>query len=334
VVKSLGEGMMRAFVLSGGGNRGPLEVGALQVLLERGIVPDMLVGTSAGAINAAFLAIDPSPDTARDLGHIWLKANEEGVFRRHRLTMLWRFMSGKDSLQSNEGFRRHVERSLPPEMQRFADIQAARLFIVATRLDTGEARVFGHDPQERLLDAIMASTALPPFFPPWACGDELLIDGGISADLPVSIAVAEGAREIYALHLVDAPQGGRQMRGLLSIAEQAINTVLSRQLQMELRESENIKGVTLHYVPLTGYYGFPLWDLSHAQEMIDEGRRQMEEYLQAPRGVATSERLSWPRAALRGALQRLRRGWSRTPGKRRIPRHHAGPLSGPVGSRS
>lgn len=325
---------MLAFVLSGGGNRGPLEVGALQVLLERGIVPDMLVGTSAGAINAAFLAIDPNPGTAHDLGRTWLTAYEEGVFRRHRLTMLWRFMTGKDSLYSNEGLRCHVERSLPAGKTRFADVQAVKLFIVATRLDTGEARVFGHDPEELLLDSIMASTALPPFFPPWACGDELLIDGGISADLPVRIAVAEGATEIYALHLVDAPPEGRQIRGLLSIAEQAINTVLSRQLQMELQASENIKGVTLHYVPLTGFYGFPLWDLSHAQEMIDEGRRQMEEYLQAPRGVDTSERLSWPRAVLREALQHLRRGWSRVPGSRWIPRHHAGPLSGSVGSRS
>jgi len=325
---------MLAFVLGGGGNRGPLEVGALQVLLERGIVPDMLVGTSAGAINAAFLAIDPSPDTARELGHIWRRAAEDGVFSGRRLTMLWRFVTGKDSLYSNEGFRRHVERSLPPGVERFADIQTVRLFIVATRLDTGQARVFGHDPEEFLLDSIMASTALPPFFPPWACGGELLIDGGISADLPVRIAVAEGATEIYALHLVDAPQEGRQIRGLLSIVEHAINTVLSRQLQMDLQESEHIKGVTLHYVPLTGIYGFPLWDLSHTQEMIDEGRRQMEEYLQMPRGVDTSERLSWPRAVLRGALQRLRRAWSRASGNRWIPRHHAGPFSGPLESRS
>ena len=333
-MESVGEGMMLAFVLSGGGNRGPLEVGALQALLERGIVPDMLVGTSAGAINAAFLATDPSPDTARELGRTWLTANEEGVFRRHRLTMLWRFVTGKDSLYSNEGLRCHVERGLPPGIKRFADMQTVKLFIVATKLDTGEARVFGHDPEELLLDSIMASTALPPFFPPWACGDELLIDGGISADLPVRIAVAEGATEIYALHLVDAPQEGRQIRGLLSIVEQAINTVLSRQLQMELQESEHIKGVTLHYVPLTGLYGFPLWDLSHAQEMIDEGRRQMEEYLRAPREVLTSERLSSPRAVLRGALRRLRRGWSRVSGSHRIPRHHAGPLSGSVESSS
>ena len=325
---------MLAFVLSGGANRGPLEVGALQVLLERGIVPDMLVGTSAGAINAAFLAIDPSPDTARDLGHIWLAANEDGVFRRHRLTMLWRFVTGKDSLYSNEGLRCYVERSLPPGMKRFADVQAVRLFIVATRLDTGEARVFGHDPHERLLDAIMASTALPPFFPPWACGDELLIDGGISADLPVRIAVAEGAKEIYALHLVDAPQEGRQIHGLLSIAEQAINTALSRQLQIELQESEGIKGVTLNYVPLTGFYGFPLWDLSHTKEMIDEGRRQMEEYLKAPRGVATSKRSSSLRSALKRAVQRVRRGFLRVSVSRWIPGHHAEQPSGSVESRS
>jgi NTE family protein len=325
---------MLAFVLSGGGNRGPLEVGALQVLLERGIVPDMLVGTSAGAINAALLAIDPSPDAARDLGNMWLTANEDGVFRRHRVTMFWRFVTGKDSLYSNESFRCHVERNLPPGMKRFADIQAARLFIVATKLDTGEARVFGHDPEERLLDAIMASTALPPFFPPWACGDELLIDGGISADLPVRIAIAEGAKEIYALHLVDAPQEGRPIRGLLSITEQAINTVLSRQLQIELQASENIKGVALNYVPLTGFYGFPLWDLSHAKEMIEGGRRQMEEYLKAPRGVATSKRSSTLRSALGRAVQRVRIGFSRVSTSRWMPGDHAEHISGSVESRS
>jgi NTE family protein len=334
VANSLGEDKMLAFVLSGGANRGPLEVGALQILLERGVVPDMLVGTSAGAINAAFLAIDPSVDTTRDLERLWLVANEDGVFRRRRLSMLWRFMTGKDSLYSNESFRCYLERSLPVGKERFADVQAVRLFIVATRLDTGEARVFGHDPQERLLDAIMASTALPPFFPPWACGDELLIDGGISADLPVRIAIAEGAREIYALHLVDAPPDGRQIRGLLSIAEQTINTVLSRQLQSELQQSGSTKGVTLHYVPLTGCYGFPLWDLSHTEEMIHEGRRQMEEYLEAPQGAATSGR-SWPLgSALRWAGQRVGRGLSRVSVRRWTRGHHTEQLSRPMESRS
>ncbi len=302
---------MLALVLSGGGNRGPLEVGALQVLLEHGIVPDMLVGTSAGAINAAFLAIEPTPRTAQELGHLWLKAGERGVFRGNRLTVFWRLITGKDSLYRNEDFRRLIEDSLPAETTCFADIRAVRLVIVATRLDTGEPRIFGHDPQERLLDAIMASTALPPFFPPWSAGDELLIDGGIAADLPVSIAIAEGATEIYALHLVDAPPEGQQMSGLLRIAEQAINTVLSRQLETDLEESEHTKGVTLHYVPLTGFYGLPLRDLSRTTEMIEAGRQQMEEYLRASAGAAKGEQPSGLRGALRGAAQRARRSMSR-----------------------
>lgn len=300
---------MLAFVLSGGGNRGPLEVGALQVLLKHGIVPDMLVGTSAGAVNAAFLAVEPAPKTARGLGPLWMKAGERGVFRGNRLTMLWRLLTDKDSLYRNESFRSLMEESLPPEAERFADVKDVRLYIVASTLDSGEPRIFGHDPQERLLDAIMASTALPPFFPPWRCEDELLVDGGVAADLPIRVAVDKGATEIYALQLVDAPREGQQIRGLFSIAEQTINAVISRQHQIELEVSESRSGVKVHHVPLVGFYGLPFWDLSHTEEMIQEGRQQMEEYLQTSARVAPSGRLSSRRAALkagvRGALRRL-----------------------------
>jgi NTE family protein len=300
---------MLAFVLSGGGNRGPLEVGALQVLLEHGIVPDMLVGTSAGAINAAFLAVEQAPRAARDLGPLWIEAAERGIFQGNRLTMLWRLLTGKDSLYRNERFRRLMEEALPVQADRFADIKDVKLYIVATVLDSGEPRVFGRDPREHLVDAIMASTALPPFFPPWRCGDELLVDGGVAADLPIRIAVDLGATEIYALHLVDAPREGQQIRGLFSIAEQTINAVISRQHQIELEMSESKSGVKVHHVPLVGFYGLAFWDLSHTEEMIQGGRHQMEEYLHASVRVAPSERLSSRRAALKagvwGALRRL-----------------------------
>jgi NTE family protein len=321
---------MLAFVLSGGGNRGPLEVGALQVLLEHGIVPQMLVGASAGAINAAFLSVEPTIDTATGLGNLWQKVEKKHVFQGNRFTMLWRLLTGKDSLYRNQSFQRLIAENLRPGVERFGDITAVRLYIVATRLDTGQARVFGHDPGERLIDAIMASTALPPFLPPWRCGDELLVDGGISADLPVRVAVSQGATEIYALHLVDAPRTGQQIRGLFSIAEQTINTVLSRQLQMDLEESESTKGVTLHYVPLTGFYGLPLWDFSHAEEMIEGGRQQMEEYLQTTEGVATPERLSSLRAALRRGARRARRGLSRLSARRWFRGRGVEDLSGSI----
>jgi NTE family protein len=298
---------MLAFVLSGGGNRGPLEVGALQVLLERGIVPDMLVGTSAGAINAAFLACEPTVDTAQALGDLWQRVETGQIFQGNRFTMLWRFVRGKDSLYRNESFARFVAENLPPGLEEFGDIEGVKLYIVATRLDTGEPRIFGHDHRERLLDAIMSSAALPPFLPPWRCGDELLIDGGISADLPVKVAVSEGAEEIYALHLVDAPRAGQQIRGVLSIAEQAMNTVLSRQLQTELEQSESQKGVTLHYVPLTGFYGIPLWDFSHTAEMIEGGRQQMQEYLESSPRVEKRKHFSSLRSAWGKGVERTRR---------------------------
>lgn len=294
---------MLAFVLSGGGNRGPLEVGALQVLLEHGIVPDMLVGSSAGAINAAFLAIDPTPQMASRLTGLWVKAGDEHVFGSNRLTILWRFLTGKDSLHNNKNLQRMVAENLPEGFESFADVQSVQLYIVATKLETGEARVFGCDPEDRLLDAIMASTALPPFFPPWRCEDELLVDGGIAADLPVAVAVERGAEEVYALHLVDAPPRATQSSGLLNIAEQTINTILARQQQLELAESESLRGVKLHYVPLTGFYGLPLSDLSHTEQMVESGRQQMQEYLRVHGGVSEEKRSTSLREVLRTAIR-------------------------------
>ncbi len=316
---------MIAFLLSGGGNRGPLEVGALQVLLEHDIRPDMLVGTSAGAINATFLAFDPTLPAALELGEMWKRVDKDQVFHGNRLTVLWRFLTGKDSLYANDHLQRIIEENLPSSVERFGDLKKIKLYIVATRLGTGEPRVFGDDPGERILDAIMASTALPPFFPPWRCGEELLIDGSITADLPVRIALARGAREIYALHLVDAPRSNQQIHGLLNIAEQAINNVLSRQLMTELTELERVEGVTLRYIPLTGFYNLPLWDLSHTEEMIEGGRQQMEEYLRASQVVIRYERLSALRERTKRGLEAVLKVVRRIlPPNRRGPKEDLG----------
>jgi NTE family protein len=251
---------------------------------------------------------------------MWSKVNSDQVLHGNRLTMLWRFLRGKDSLYGNEGLRHLIEENLPAGVERFGDLEGIKVYIVATSLDSGEPHVFGRDPEERLLDAIMASTALPPFLPPWHYGEELLVDGGIAADLPVRIAVDEGAQEVYALHLVDVPPQRRQMRDLLSIAEQTINHVLSRQLDAELEESASIEGVTLHYMPLTGFYNLPLWDLSRTAEMIEDGRRQTQAYLESCEAVTTGDRLSSVGQRVR---QSLKAGFKRLQGT--LIRSHRGP---------
>jgi len=144
------------------------------------------------------------------------------------------------------------------------------------------------------------------------------VDGGMAADLPVKVAVNRGAKEIYALHLVDAQRKATQLRGVVDVAEQAITAVLARQQHLDLEESETLRDVTMHYVPLTGFYGIPLWDLSQTEAMVASGRRQMEEYLQASSRVSEDERFSSLREGLRRALRTIRVGFSHLPGTHRL----------------
>jgi len=270
-----------AFVLSGGGNRGALQVGALQALLEHGVRPDMLVGTSAGALNAAFLASDPTPVGIQRLAKTWERVKKEDVYPGNYGSVLWRLIRNDESLYSNARFQRFLQRYLRAlHLQRFGDITSGvRLYLVAARLDTGIAHVFGDDPNDLLLDALMASTALPPFHPPWQCNGTAYVDGGMAADLPVCLAAERGAREIYALHVTMAPQPSTRLHGVLEISAHALQTLLERQLRCELQMATELPNVQLHYIPFTAYAGLPLRDFHRTSEMIAEGRTVMEAYL-------------------------------------------------------
>ena len=140
-----------AFVMSGAANYGPLQVGALQTLLEHGVRPDLLIGTSAGAMNAAYLAIDPTPDGARRLADLWNTAARDLLSRSDRLAIVWRLLTNRDGVMSNEPLRRYVERTMPPGVTRYADLKVPA-YAVAVRLDSGEIRCFGDNPDDRLLD--------------------------------------------------------------------------------------------------------------------------------------------------------------------------------------
>ncbi|MFN3929752.1 MAG: patatin-like phospholipase family protein, partial [Thermoflexus sp.] len=103
----------RAFVLSGGGNRGPLQVGALRALLERGVEPDFLVGTSAGAINAVAFAVDPTPGGVERLAAAWRRVRRADIYPGNLFTILWRLLTHQDSLFNGSGLRRVLEAHLP-----------------------------------------------------------------------------------------------------------------------------------------------------------------------------------------------------------------------------
>ncbi|MGZ3714250.1 MAG: patatin-like phospholipase family protein [Ktedonobacterales bacterium] len=197
-----------AFVFSGGGARGALHVGALRALLEAGIYPDMAVGTSIGAWNAAWLARTPTLEGVEDLANIWQALLPQHVLFGRRfplcsrvlsfkglamLAALRRLKGGCSSLYGDAGLRQLLTLHLTD--QRFEDL-ALPLSVIATDLSHGGRAVFrsGH-----VVDALLASSAIPGIFPPVCIDGSMYADGGMVDGCSVETAVDLGARRIFVL---------------------------------------------------------------------------------------------------------------------------------------
>jgi NTE family protein len=301
---------MIALVLSGGNNRGAIQAGALLALLERNIRPDLIVGTSVGALNGVALASNPTVEGAHWVAEGWRRVRRADVFPGNPLTIGWRLLSGRGSLHAQDGFYRFVRSLLPPGVERFADLRLPCI-VTATVLSSGQLRIFGADPQDRLIDAIMASTAIPPFFPPYRYDGELLVDGAVVANLPLALAVSRGARTIYALNIVDeaAPASGSGLGQTLSYA---LSAMLSRQDEQERQIAARIRrrGVTIHDIRLSADRPRAYNDFGNSAALIEAGHRATTAYLEAhtPRRAARYNWLPLLRAAARNGavLDRLR----------------------------
>jgi len=190
-----------AFVLGGGGQLGAHEVGMLRALLERGIVPNLVLGTSIGAINGAAVAADPTLGAVERLEEVWTRIESSDAFGGGLLGRLGTLARTRTHLHDNDGLRRMLEDALPAE--RIEDLPVA-FQCVAASIESAAERWFSAGP---LVDAILASSAVPGLLPPVEIGGEHFLDGGIVNSIPVGRAVALGARTIYVLHVgrVDRP---------------------------------------------------------------------------------------------------------------------------------
>ncbi len=191
-----------AFVLGGGGVRGAVEIGMLRALLERGIRPDLIVGTSIGAINGAMLAADPSLGVVDRLIAAWASPTASAVYGDGFFAQAGRAVRTRTHLNSPEPLRRLLADAVGEDAD-FASL-AVPLQVVAAAVERAAERVFSQGP---LLPAVLASAAVPGFFPPVEIDGEHFIDGGVVNSIPISPAVDAGAREIYVLQVgrVEAP---------------------------------------------------------------------------------------------------------------------------------
>ena len=182
-----------AIVFSGGGSLGAAQVGALRAIFEAGIRPDLVVGCSVGALNAAFLAVDPTPARVVDLQRVWLGLHYRDVFPDGRFDIARRLIARQDHLQSPHGLDYLIERWVP-----VADLAETQIpvQVVTTDLLAGRARWWdAGDPR----DVLRASACLPLLFPPVELDGTLHVDGGVTCPVPVQRALDLGAERVWVL---------------------------------------------------------------------------------------------------------------------------------------
>src|SRR5262252_3672270 len=183
-----------AFVFAGGGSFGSIQVGMLRALAAHGLTADMVVGSSVGAMNAAYYASNPTPEGIEKLAAIWRSLRRKDVF-----PITWRTLVGfirrRDFVVSSEGLRRLIDTYIP-----YRNLEDARipLHVVATDLLSGGTVVLSRGPLAR---AIIASTAIPAAFAPVSFERMYLADGAITCNTPIRVAVASGARPADGLRL-------------------------------------------------------------------------------------------------------------------------------------
>jgi NTE family protein len=261
-----------AFVLSGGASLGAIQVGMLRALYEREISPDMIVGTSAGALNGAYIASRAqTPATADALGEIWRSLRRGQVFPLNPLTGLFGFMGARDHLVPSSGLERLLERHIEPVQLEEMPIP---LHVVAVDVISGEELRLSQGP---VADAVLASAAIPGVLPPIRWGDRMLMDGGVANNTPISHAIQLGAERIYVLPTGRACALDEAPPSALAMALHAISLLTDRRLIEDIERHRS--DAHLIVLPPPCPHGFQPIDFSHAEELIASSLSGTREFL-------------------------------------------------------
>jgi NTE family protein len=221
--------MAVAFVLSGGGGLAAAQVGVLQALTEAGIVPDLVVGSSAGAINAVAFAQDPTPAGLDRMATGWVALSRRDVFPLRPDRVAAAIVGGRGGLSDPSRLARIMTAGLPATELQDAVIP---VHVVASALTDGSPVVLSRGPVVR---ALLASIALPGVYPPVTIGGAALIDGQVAAGCPIRQAEELGATESYAVPTLPTPDAAAQpTRGAPAIFARALAHLFAHNAGSEL----------------------------------------------------------------------------------------------------
>jgi NTE family protein len=286
-----------AFVLSGGGNQGVSQVGMLRALLERGIVPDVVIGTSAGALNGAAVAYAPNLTGVAQLAAVWEQLRAEHVFPGGKIHRAWNVVRRGTHLFESTGLAAVIHHATPARS--FADLEIP-LRVIATDLDTGEEVVLVRGP---LKPALLASCALPGVFPVVHHDGRRLVDGGVVNNVPLWHALSGPIDRVYVLN-VSAGMGDKPERSPLDVVMTSFMHARSQRFELELRHVPSEIEVIELPRPRDAR---DLFDFTGADALIDAAYELSCKALDA-REVHPAGSSSELAAARRLRIPRLRRG--------------------------
>lgn len=263
-----------AFVFAGGGSLGAIEAGMLRELIASDVYPDLVVGASAGAINSAFFAFQPHMTGALALELLW-----RGTRREH--VMPWSILAILGALGIFGARGTHLVSSAKLRAflyLQFGDKQLENsslpVYVVATEMKTGNEVVLSSG---SVVDAVLASTAIPGVFPPVLVAGNMLIDGGVANNTPISTAIRLGATRVIVLSTGFTCAERRPPRGALEHAMRALNLLVARQLLVDLERWASHAAITV-VAPLCPLDVSP-YDYSQSGALIERAANETRLWL-------------------------------------------------------
>jgi NTE family protein len=261
---------LTAFVLCGGSSLGAVQVGMLQALMESGIRPDMLIGTSVGAVNAAWIAGRPDHDGALELGEIWLGLRRQDIFPLNPWAGACGLLGRSKHLVSNLGLRSVLEKHLRYERLEEAEVA---VHVLTTDLKTGRAVMLSTGPA---VPALLASTAIPGVFPPVTIGRREHVDGGVANHTPIAAAIGLGATRVYVLPIA-YPWLRREPTNALGMALLALSRFIEQKLEAEVAAQRHL--AEIHVLPACELPNVSPADFSRTQDLMTRGYRSTRRFL-------------------------------------------------------
>lgn len=248
-----------------------MQVGALRALVEAGLQPDLLVGTSIGAVNATGLALWGVNQTGIDkLERTYDEVAEANLMDARLPRLILRALSGRPSNDANRRVTAFLmARGLDPDL-RFDQIPHVRLALTGSDLDAGTLVIYGKDPKQRVMDGLLASIALPPWFAPVEEEGHVIMDGGVLSNLPIEPAMTMGATDIIALDLDDPRAMFGQDHLLGQYLAKLIFALSRRHIALETALAET-KDIPVSRIELRSPQRIPIWDFTHSNELIQLG---------------------------------------------------------------